>query len=100
MHEFTQKRETIHYRYDDFTTPFQEVGQETAGTIGQLVSNTKIWRMIAFFCFWLNLLLSLWLVVLIQTPWIHVKVAEVVGNGYVARVANLNEYVSPNEIQK
>lgn len=100
MHEFTQKRETVQYRYGQISTPFQEVNQETAGAIAQLVSNTKIWRMLAFFCFWLNLLLSLWLVMMIKMPWIHVKVAEVLNSGYVERVAYLNEYVSPNEIQK
>lgn len=100
MHEFIQKRETIQYRYGAIPTPFQEVNQDTAGALGQFISNARIWRMLAFFCFCVNLLLSLWLLVIIKTPWIHVKVAEITNSGYVQRVAYLNEYVSPNEIQK
>ena len=100
MHEFTQKRETIQYNYGAIPTPFQELGQETAGHMGQLVDAARVWRMIAFFCFCVNLLLSLWLVAAIKTPWINVKVAQVVGNGYVERVAYLNEYVSSNETPK
>ena len=100
MHEFTQKRETIHYRYGTIATPFQEINQETAGYMGQLIRHARVWRTVAFFCFCANLLLSLWLVAAMKTPWINVKVAEVAGDGYVQRVAYLNEYVSPNEIQK
>lgn len=100
MHEFTQKRETIHYHYGAIPTPFQEINQETAGSLGQLANTAKIWRVIAFFCFCVNLLLSLWLLLVIKTPWIHVKIAEITTSGYVQRVAYLNDYVSPNEIQK
>jgi uncharacterized membrane protein len=100
MHEFTRNRETVHYNYSDIGTPFHEAYQETAGSLGQLVNKTKYWRIFACFCFCVNLLLSLWLLAAIRTPWIQVKVAQMVGNGFVERVAYLNDYVSANEIQK
>lgn len=91
MHEFTQRRESISYHYGNISTPFQKPNQNSAGYLGVLVRTTKIWRMLSFFCFCINLLLSLWLLTNAYTPWTHVKVAQMLSNGYVERIADLNQ---------
>lgn len=95
MHEFTQKRETINYRYGQISTPFHRANQTEAGTLAALIHTTKLWRFMACFCFCINLLLLLWLIVSINTPWHTVMVADMVGNGYVKDVAYLNPTVNP-----
>lgn len=91
MHEFTQRRESISYHYSQVETPFQKPGQDSAGYLGNLVNTAKIWRIISFFCFCINLLLSLCLLAEAHQAWTEVKAAQMLSNGYVERVSYLNQ---------
>ena len=99
MHEFTQRRETLNYRYGNINTPFQKAGQNEAGPLASLIACAKIWRIVTFISLCINFVLALILVVAINTPGFHVYIAEMFGNGYIERLALLNNYVNdPNEI--
>jgi type IV secretory pathway TrbF-like protein len=91
MHEFTQKRESLSYRYGPINTPFQSVYQNEDRELGRYVKAAKFWRSFCLFCLVGAFLLLFFSFLEILFPRIQVFGVDILNNGFVKEVGFLME---------
>lgn len=94
MHEFTQKRESLSYRYGLINTPFQSANQTEDRELGYYITTARRWRIISLLCLGAAFLLLLFSFLQILSPRIEVLGVDVLNNGFVKEVGLLMEHPS------
>ena len=82
------------YHYGPVTTPFQGLNQQWDKPLGMIVSKTAIWRWVCLINVILSLLLSVYLLMLVNAPRHRVWGVAVTPNGFVVNAGLLTETVA------
>lgn len=91
MHEFTQKRESLSYRYGLINTPFQSSHQTEDREFGYYIKAARFWRSVSLLCWLGAFLLLLFSFLEIFSPRIQVFGIDILNNGFVKEVGLLME---------
>jgi type IV secretory pathway TrbF-like protein len=96
MSEINQNRVSAqNYDYGPVVTPFQAANQQWDRPLGALVSKTAVWRWICVINVVLGLLLSLYLLMLVNAPQHRVWAVAMTPSGFVVNAGLLTQTVAP-----